>query len=41
MTLGMIRECLFWAVGSEHDIEEIACRALGAKACEFKISFGG
>jgi predicted hydrocarbon binding protein len=41
VTLGMIRECLYWAVGYEHDIEEISCRALGAKECEFKITVGG
>jgi predicted hydrocarbon binding protein len=41
VTLGMIRECLYWAVGVEHDIEEISCRAVGAKDCEFKIMVGG
>jgi predicted hydrocarbon binding protein len=41
VTLGMIRECLYWAVGYEHDVEEISCRALGAKECEFKITVGG
>jgi predicted hydrocarbon binding protein len=41
VTLGMIRECLYWAVGVEHDIEEISCRAMGAKDCEFKIMVGG
>ena len=41
VTLGMIHECLFWAAAQEHDIEEVACRALGAKACEFKIIVGG
>jgi len=41
VTLGLIRECLFWAVGQEHDIEERACRAAGAHQCEFKISIGG
>ena len=41
VTHGMIRECLYWAVGSEHDIEEISCRALGSKHCEFKITVGG
>ena len=39
-TLGMIRECLYWVDGREHDIEEISCRALGAKQCEFKITIG-
>ena len=41
VTLGLIRECLFWAVGQEHDIEERACRAMGARQCEFKITIGG
>ncbi len=41
VTLGLIRECLFWAVGEEHDIEERACKALGARQCEFKITIGG
>jgi predicted hydrocarbon binding protein len=41
VTLGMIRECLFWAEGVEYDIEERTCRAMGAPQCEFKISFGG
>src|SRR5688572_17674733 len=35
VTLGLIRECLFWATGEEHDIEERACHAMGAKQCEF------
>jgi predicted hydrocarbon binding protein len=41
VSLGLVRECLFWAVGHEHDIEEISCRARGAKECEFKITVGG
>ncbi len=41
VTLGLIRECLFWAVGQEHDVEERACRSLGAQQCEFKITIGG
>lgn len=40
VTLGLIRECLFWATGEEHDIEERACHALGARQCEFKINIG-
>ena len=40
VTLGLIRECLFWATGDEHDIEERACRAMGAQQCEFKITIG-
>ncbi|MCQ3937167.1 MAG: hypothetical protein DPW18_08985 [Chloroflexi bacterium] len=41
VTHGLIRECLFWAVGEEHDIEERACGAMGARRCEFKITIGG
>jgi len=41
VTLGLIRECLHWATGQEHDIEEISCRANGGDACEFKITTGG
>jgi predicted hydrocarbon binding protein len=41
VTLGMLRECLYWATGQEHDIEEISCRANGGDACEFKITTGG
>jgi predicted hydrocarbon binding protein len=41
VTLGLIRECLFWAVGEEHDIEERTCKAMGARQCEFKITIGG
>jgi len=41
VTLGLLRECLFWATGRQHDIEEISCRANGEDACEFRISIGG
>ncbi|MCX6058365.1 MAG: hypothetical protein NTW69_09460 [Chloroflexi bacterium] len=41
VTLGLIRECLYWADGQEHDIEERACLANGAGQCEFKIIIGG
>ncbi len=41
VTLGLIRECLYWADGQEHDIEERACLAFGAGQCEFKIIIGG
>lgn len=41
VTLGLIRESLYWATGQEHDIEEIYCRANGGEACEFKITIGG
>ncbi|MBI5297503.1 MAG: hypothetical protein HY869_18645 [Chloroflexi bacterium] len=40
VTLGLLRETLFWAVGEEHDIEEITCRATGAADCKFKITIG-
>ena len=40
VTLGLIRECLYWATGQEHDIEETSCRANGAETCEFKITVG-
>lgn len=41
VTLGLIRECLYWATGEEHDIEERACKAMGSNQCEFKITIGG
>jgi len=41
VTLGLLRECLYWATGQEHDIEETSCRANGEDACEFKITIGG
>lgn len=41
VTLGLLRECLYWATGQEHDIEEITCCANGGEACEFKITIGG
>ena len=41
VTLGLIQAALFWAAGQEADIEEIACKAAGAPACEFKIKLGG
>jgi predicted hydrocarbon binding protein len=40
VTFGLIRESLFWANGQIYDIEERACRAQGARQCEFKITFG-
>ncbi len=40
VTFGLIRECLFWADGQAYDIEERACRALGDRQCEFKITPG-
>lgn len=40
VTLGLLRESLFWATGQEHDIEETSCRANGDEACEFKVAIG-
>jgi predicted hydrocarbon binding protein len=40
VTLGLIRESLFWAAGREYDIAETSCRAAGAAACEFHIKTG-
>ena len=40
VTFGLIRESLYWATGEEHDIEERACHAMGARQCEFKITIG-
>lgn len=37
VTLGLIREALYWATGRDYDIAETSCRALGAQTCEFKI----
>lgn len=39
--VGLLQECLFWASGKEHNVEEISCRAKGDQACEFKIIVGG
>lgn len=41
VTFGLLRECLHWATGQEHDIDETSCRANGEDACEFKITLGG
>jgi predicted hydrocarbon binding protein len=41
VTLGLIQGALFWAAGQEADLEEIACKATGALACEFKVKLGG
>jgi predicted hydrocarbon binding protein len=41
VTLGLVQGALFWATGKEVDAEEIACKAAGAPACEFKVKFGG
>jgi predicted hydrocarbon binding protein len=40
VTLGLIRESLFWATGKNFDVEEIHCKATGEHACEFRITGG-
>lgn len=37
VTTGMLQATLAWITGSEHDVEEISCRACGAEACSFRI----
>jgi hypothetical protein len=34
---GLIQEALQWATGQEHEVEEEACRAMGATACQFRV----
>ena len=41
VTLGLIQGALFWGTRQEADVEETACRAAGAPACEFRVSPGG
>jgi predicted hydrocarbon binding protein len=41
VTLGIIQGALNWATGHEADVEEVACMATGAQACEFKLRLGG
>jgi len=40
ITQGVIRECLFWAMGKNYDVEEVHCKAQGEASCEFKITGG-
>ena len=40
VTLGLIQGAFYWATGRTVDVEEIACLAAGAPACEFKIKLG-
>jgi len=40
VTQGLIRESLLWATGQRCDVEETSCKAMGANACEFKITIG-
>ncbi len=37
-TLGLIREAILLSTGAEHDVEEIACRAMGEESCKYRIS---
>lgn len=41
VTLGLIRESLFWATGQSYDVVETSCKATGENECEFKITVGG
>jgi len=36
--IGTLKEGILWLSGKEFDVEEVECRALGAKACVFEIS---
>ncbi len=38
VTLGLVRQSLFWATNREYDVAEISCRANGAGQCEFKVT---
>jgi predicted hydrocarbon binding protein len=40
-TVGLIQGALTWATGQDVDVEEVACKAAGATACEFKVRPGG
>jgi len=40
VTVGLIREALFWATGKTYDVEETSCKANGEEACEFTITGG-
>lgn len=40
VTLGLIKESLFWASGREFDVVETSCRAVDGDACEFHIKLG-
>jgi hypothetical protein len=35
-----ILECLLWATGQRHDVEETSCQARGDQACEFRVMAG-
>lgn len=40
VTLGLVRESLFWATGQSFDVVETSCKATGKNACEFTITGG-
>ncbi|HXF86001.1 MAG TPA: V4R domain-containing protein [Anaerolineales bacterium] len=40
VTQGLIRASLVWGTGREYDVEETSCKAMGEKACKFKITIG-
>ena len=40
VTLGLIKESLFWATRREFDVVETSCRAVDGDACEFHIKSG-
>ena len=37
VTMGMIEAALRQALGSDVDVEEVNCRAMGAEACKFRV----
>lgn len=41
VTMGLVREALYWATRYEYDVTEISCCALGARQCEFKVVSSG
>jgi len=40
VTVGLIREALYWATEKNFDVEETSCKAMGEEACEFTITDG-
>ena len=40
VTVGLIREALYWATGQNYNVEETSCLAMGEEACEFTITGG-
>lgn len=37
VTMGMIEAALWQVLGSDVDVEEVTCRAMGAEACKFRV----